>query len=325
MIDFSYQLIKMMAQCSGAKVPDLNPYDKPSSDTINAAIKYMVEKSLFFPRDIVLQRHEEMRQGLMNHELPVRFSRTMRDIKQDAEGNYYLERDGVKLILDKDGNRSVRGIIKDKTGHIVSQGQANTIKFANISHVWGQAYNPYFFSSLWNIVLIPSYCNPLMDKLSGDVAITIQNVFREICKEIYQAEEKLEQLSGQEKLEQTGIIVSHVDKNNRDLAVTIYGKTIPIVINYLENASVGSLLTKDPEVQASINDESYEESDIEAYKLLSEIKEGTKNSYYSYLKGVSDVLKKKDMSDYAGKSPKTIINWRSAVEFAKKLFAKESK
>ena len=36
---------------------------------------------------------------------------------------------------------------------------------------------------------------------------------------------------------------------------------------------------------------------------------------------VPNILEKKDISQYAGRSAKTILNWKSAVEFAKRLFA----
>ena len=160
-----------------------------------------------------------------------------------------------------------------------------------------------------------------MDKQSGDIALTIQNVYRAICKEIYQAEDKFGELnknlgSGNKNPDSRDVEISCVANNPCDLTVTINDKKIEIHINYLQKAlrnAAGPITIQDTD--------SYVESDIKAHKLLSDIKAGTKKSYVSYLKSVSNILEKKDISQYAGRSAKTILNWKSAVEFAKRLFA----
>lgn len=36
-----------------------------------------------------------------------------------------------------------------------------------ISHIWGNAWHPLYFTSLWNIVLVPSYINDILDKAAA--------------------------------------------------------------------------------------------------------------------------------------------------------------
>lgn len=68
------------------------------------------------------------------------------------------------ICIDKDGNYAVKDIIKSKTCCVVAKGDKQSLKNYIISHIWGQARDPRYFSNLWNIVLVPSYANPLLDK-----------------------------------------------------------------------------------------------------------------------------------------------------------------
>jgi hypothetical protein len=56
-----------------------------------------------------------------------------------------------------------------------------------ISHVWGLASHPLFFSSLWNIVLIPAHFNYLMDKdpESHPVVKIVKEAIQQKCVSIY--------------------------------------------------------------------------------------------------------------------------------------------
>src|SRR5690606_20131311 len=51
-----------------------------------------------------------------------------------------------------------------RLNQLVSGGRSSTVKNYTISHVWGLASHPLFFSALWNVVLIPAHFNYLMDK-----------------------------------------------------------------------------------------------------------------------------------------------------------------
>ena len=318
--DYSYQLIKMMAQCADCKPGQLSPDDNLSDDVIRKAIKFMLEQSLFFKPDHVNRRQEEMSNA---SSLPVRFSRTMKDRLIDS-GKTFIDEKGKKLLIDQDGNRSVRDIIKKYTGHIVSQGKSSTIKFVNISHVWGQAYEANYFTSLWNIVLIPSYCNPLMDKVSGDLAGTVQSVFREVCNKLYDAKNKLASLSKDQELPNNpndGIHVVNVTPRKDDsCSVTVKFDEKPDSLITAEIHFIGDYGEAAGEVESIAEDiEIYSMEDVKAYKTLLNVKQNSKKSYISYLNGVLLVLKNDELLKSVKRKPRTIRNWKAAIGAAKKL------
>lgn len=93
----------------------------------------------------------------------------------------------IPIVVDRDNNHFVRAAISKYTGHIVSQGARNTLNNYMISHIWPLTADPFYFTSLWNIVLIPSHCNYIMDKGASThpVVGSIQEVFRAICYVLY--------------------------------------------------------------------------------------------------------------------------------------------
>lgn len=56
-----------------------------------------------------------------------------------------------------------------------------------ISHIWPDTADPFYFSSLWNVVIIPAHCNDIMDKdpTLHPIVAAIQNLFRAICYKLY--------------------------------------------------------------------------------------------------------------------------------------------
>lgn len=143
------ELIKMMAVCGKME----ETWDEePSDDTLAEAIKFMLERSLFFFPEIVKDRTEEMLNEIhgTEPELYVRASKK-NNIQKDDKGCYYYDyykTIKIKCRIDKDGNKEVRKVIKRKTRYQISQGEGNTIKFINISHIWGNASNPVFYGSM---------------------------------------------------------------------------------------------------------------------------------------------------------------------------------
>lgn len=95
---------------------------------------------------------------------------------------------GLPIIIDYDGNDFVRDAIHRYTGvWVCKNNKMNMLRNYKISHIWGRTYDPFYFSSLWNVVIIPTHCNDIMDKdptLHPIVAI-IQNLFRAICYLLY--------------------------------------------------------------------------------------------------------------------------------------------
>ena len=314
--DYSNQLIKMMAQCADCPKTKLSPDNKPSDDDIRKAIKFMLEQSLFFKPDHVNDRQEKMSNA---SSLPVRFSRTMKDRLIDS-GKTFIDEKGKKLLIDQDGNRSVRDIIKKYTGHIVSQGKSSTIKFVNISHVWGQAYEANYFTSLWNIVLIPSYCNPLMDKVSEDLAGTVQSVFREVCNKLYDAKNKLASLSNGQILPNNpkkGIRVEVMDDAKKHVNVYFDEESEPLAAEIQFIADYGEAAGEVESIAEDI--EIYSMEDVKAYKTLLNVKQNSKKSYISYLNGVLRVLNNDELLKSVKRKPRTIRNWKAAIGAAQKL------
>ena len=93
-----------------------------------------------------------------------------------------------RVHIDIDGNRFVRNLINEETGITVAQGKGSILQNTIISHIWGRAYDPRYFTSLWNIVLIPAWANSLMDKEDapeGTLASKMRATYMKICTELY--------------------------------------------------------------------------------------------------------------------------------------------
>lgn len=188
-----------------------------------ALARHMVQQSYFFTKEDVDRRHEEIKNMLTNltEKVPVRYStrqdspyydesRQQRsfDSKNQAasvtssEMIYYkLNEKYIPVVVDTDGNRAVRRLINSVTGKVIAQGAASDFKYAVISHIWGNASNPLFFTNLWNLVVVPTYLNPILDKNAEDAAematfynsaVSYVNMyFRKLCYEKYDLRSKI--------------------------------------------------------------------------------------------------------------------------------------
>ena len=95
---------------------------------------------------------------------------------------------GVSIIIDYDGNDFVRTAIHRYTGvWVCENNRVNMLRNYVISHIWPDTPAPFYFSSLWNVVIIPAHCNDIMDKdpKSHHVVAAIQKLFRAICYLLY--------------------------------------------------------------------------------------------------------------------------------------------
>ncbi len=95
---------------------------------------------------------------------------------------------GLPIIIDYDGNDFVRTAIHRYTGvWVCENNRVNMLRNYVISHIWPNTADPFYFSSLWNVVIIPAHCNDIMDKdpKSHHVVAAIQNLFRAICYLLY--------------------------------------------------------------------------------------------------------------------------------------------
>ena len=95
---------------------------------------------------------------------------------------------GVSIIIDYDGNDFVRTAIRRYTGvWVCENNRVNMLRNYVISHIWPSTADPFYFSSLWNVVIIPAHCNGIMDKNPKlhHLVAAIQNLFRAICYLLY--------------------------------------------------------------------------------------------------------------------------------------------
>lgn len=80
------------------------------------------------------------------------------------------------------GNARVCQLIKRCTGYALGD-KADERDFKNciISHIWGNAIDPRYFTNLWNIAIVPAWANHLLDKdetgtLGSKLKATIQKI-----------------------------------------------------------------------------------------------------------------------------------------------------
>lgn len=162
-------------------------------------VKLAVAGSYFFHPDLVEQIAKEIVNGQLSLKdarladttiiVPEKQNPQNKKIKKGSkEVVYTIDGEDFIVDVDTDGNAAVRKLINDRTGVTVAIGKPALIQNVIISHVWGKAFDPRYFTSLWNIVLIPAWANSLMDKIDperGSLASMMQATFRKICYELY--------------------------------------------------------------------------------------------------------------------------------------------
>lgn len=169
----------------------------------NEFIKLAIENSYFFSVDIVKKRQSKLATLFQNKsQIPARKT-TKKDsgasdyAQEEKDGTFYYceQKNGVSIPIevDKDGNSKVRSLINSYVGYWAGNGKENS-NFVNytISHIWGRAFDPRYFTSLWNIVLVPSWANTLMDKVptKGSIESKLRSTIKKICSEFYKGVEK---------------------------------------------------------------------------------------------------------------------------------------
>ena len=189
-------------------------------------VKLAIESSYFFSPDLVAERFEEIKEYICQHKvvdpafkdkevkyLPARYSS-----KEDAEDGVHepVVKDGIVyfklpnasqrlcVIYQEgargknkecggntcgggNGNARVCQLIRDRTGYDLGA-TTNKKHFRNfiISHIWGHAIDPRYFTNLWNIVIVPAWANHLLDKdEEGTLASTFKATIQKIITELY--------------------------------------------------------------------------------------------------------------------------------------------
>ena len=164
-------------------------------------IKWAIEQSYFFDPIIVADRMNKLIKDLGNKTTPLPARKTTKNDKDAEEGYshskmggniYYIEGNiKIPVTLSKDGNDFVRSLISNETGFTVGAGKDNIFQNYIISHLWGRAYDPRYYTNFWNIVLVPAWANSLLDKNGeeGSLASKLKATFMAISKKLYMAKE----------------------------------------------------------------------------------------------------------------------------------------
>ena len=189
-------------------------------------VKLAIESSYFFSPDLVVKRFEEIKEYICQQKvvdpafdkydikyLPARYSS-----KEDAEdgvhepvveeGKVYFKLQnaaqrlcviyqegargknkecGANTCGGGNGNARVCQLINDRTGYALGA-TSDKKHFRNfiISHIWGHAIDPRYFTNLWNIVIVPAWANHLLDKdEEGTLASTFKATIQKIITELY--------------------------------------------------------------------------------------------------------------------------------------------
>lgn len=162
-------------------------------------ITWAIEQSYFFAPDIVAERMNKLIKDLENENTPLPARKTTKKDKDAEEGyshskmggnTYYIEGNiKIPVTLSKDGNDFVRSLISNETGFTVGAGKDNIFQNYIISHLWGRAYDPRYYTNFWNIVLVPAWANSLLDKNGeeGSLASKLKATFMAISKKLYKA------------------------------------------------------------------------------------------------------------------------------------------
>ena len=158
-------------------------------------IKLVIENSYFFDKKIVDDQRNDIFKKLGKQPIPARKTTKTQSGNPGVGVNtkignldiYQINGCNIPIVLDKDGNEQVRKLIKSKTGYTISEGNC-IFKNYIISHIWGKAYDPRYFTNFWNIVIVPAWANSLLDKNSDDkdsIEYKLKETFKKICVELY--------------------------------------------------------------------------------------------------------------------------------------------
>lgn len=185
---------------------------------VECFIKMAIQGSYIFSKDLVNERLQQicnyitdsnsnedegfsfLKKG--NQYLPARYSahEDENDVQiQKDDGAYFKIADNFKiknyqegyrnsnpstrnLYGGGNGNARVCQLINNLTGYNLGL-PADKKPFRNfiISHIWGNAVDPRYFTNLWNIAIVPSWANHLLDK---DETGTLAAIFKDRLKAV---------------------------------------------------------------------------------------------------------------------------------------------
>lgn len=162
---------------------------------VDKFIQYAIDQCYFFEPDIVVGRAIKLAGDLTSGiVVDARSSENGAIQHPDPTGqmtfydNSFTPPLSYPIDINNDNNSPVRDLIKNNNGYSVSEGAKSQFQNYRISHVWGRAFDPRFFTNLWNVVLVPAWANDLLDKpnpVEGSLESKLKSTIQRICEVLY--------------------------------------------------------------------------------------------------------------------------------------------
>lgn len=140
-------------------------------------IEFVLSGCYFFSAEDMHKQFNDLNHNIENRiAIPARHSKNSRlfnkEISRGTKGVIFNDRmfsGDILVDIDGNGNAAIDKLFIQKTRrHLKGDGKRQP-DFLNlkISHIWGNAFDPRYFTSLWNIILVPSFANDILDKPSS--------------------------------------------------------------------------------------------------------------------------------------------------------------
>ena len=225
-----------------------------------AFIKSVIESSFFFSKEIVDAQRKDIFNKLGKQPIPARKTTKKQSGIQGVGINtkiggcnvYQINGCNIPIVLDRDGNKQVRDIIKAKTGYTISSGKKCIFQNYIISHLWGKAYDPRYFTNFWNIVIVPAWANSLLDKNSDDedsIEYKLKEMFKKTCVALYglddpQLSEEWKDMAGRMGMTSNEVFPSKTKKDPTYRISVIHEKNDGAGLSY-GSKQVGRIILQD--------------------------------------------------------------------------------
>lgn len=141
-------------------------------------VQFVLSGCYFFSTQDMHNQYVEMTNNINNGTpIPTRYSENRKlfnkKIKRGSKGVIFNDRKSsgdIWVDIDGNGNAAIDKLFTYKTGRYLKGAKNRQSDFINlkISHIWGNAFDPRYFISMWNIVFVPSFANDILDKPSSE-------------------------------------------------------------------------------------------------------------------------------------------------------------
>lgn len=140
-------------------------------------VRFAISSCFFFSKDLVDMRHKTLCRNIEEGiAVPARLSTNKKyyggkKLKRKTQEVIFNDNETGKILtkIDGNGNANIDSLITNLTGYYLKGNKSRTPDFINykISHIWGNSFHPCYFTSLWNVVLVPLFVNDILDKPSA--------------------------------------------------------------------------------------------------------------------------------------------------------------